>query len=91
MDNGAIRNYISPAAIKKIGLFYKQKKNLYPLVIILGDSILYRDNIIHFKTGLIQLQVKRQKIVILFNILLLGKDKAVLGMLFLQEFNPRID
>jgi len=27
----------------------------------------------------------------LFNVLPLGKDKAVLKILFLQEFNPKID
>ena len=47
------------------------------------NPILYRDGIIHFETGLIQIQVKGQKIVILFNVLLLGKDKAVLKMPFL--------
>ena len=26
-----------------------------------------------------------------FNVLLLGKDKAVLRMLFLQKFNPKIN
>ena len=35
--------------------------------------------------------VKKEKIVMSFNILLLGKDKAVLKMLYLQEFNPRIN
>jgi len=53
------------------------------LVIILGNPILYKNNIIHFTTGLIQLQVKGQKIIILFNVLLSGKNKAVLKMPFL--------
>jgi len=74
---------MSPAAIKRIGLLYKQKQNLYLLVIISGDPILYRNNIIHFKTGLVKIEIKGQKIVVLFNVLLLDKDKAVLGMPFL--------
>ena len=41
--------------------------------------------------GLVKLELKGQKIVILFNILLLGKDKAVLGMPFLREFNLKIN
>ena len=74
---------MSLTAIKRIKLSYRQKENLYPLVTISGDPILYRNNIIHFKTGPVQLQIKRQKIVILFNVLLLGKDKTVLKMPFL--------
>ena len=61
---------------------HRQKKNLYLLIIILGDPILYRDGIIYFETGLVKLVVKKQKIVMSFNVLLLGKDKAVLKMLF---------
>jgi len=53
------------------------------LVTILEDPILYRDGIIYLKTGLIRLEIKGRIIVILFNILFLGKDKAVLGILFL--------
>jgi len=37
------------------------------------------------------MELEGQKIVILFNILLLGKDKAVLGILFLREFNLKIN
>ena len=58
---------------------------------ILGDLILYRDGIIYFKTEPIKVIIKGQEVVISFNILLLGKDKAVLGMPFLQEFNPKIN
>ena len=46
MDSRPIRNYISPAAVKRIGLPYRDKENLYLLVTILGDPILYRDSII---------------------------------------------
>jgi len=74
---------MSPIAIKKMELLYKQKESPYPLVTISGDSILYRNGIIHFKTGLVELEIKRQKVVISFNVLPLGKDKAVLGMPFL--------
>ena len=50
---------------------------------ILKDPILYQDEVIYFETGLVELEIKGRHIVIFFNILLLGKDKAVLGMLFL--------
>jgi len=62
---------------------HRQKKNPYPLVTISGNSILYRDDMIYFKIGLIKVIIKEQNIVISFDVLLLGKDKAVLGMLFL--------
>ncbi len=41
-----MRNHILPAAVKKTGLPHRDKENLYLLVIILGDPILYRDGII---------------------------------------------
>ena len=82
---------MSPAAIKRIGLPHRQKENPYLLVTISGDLILYRNGIIHFKTGPVKIEIKGWKIVVLFNVLPLGKDKAVLGMPFLQEFNPKID
>ena len=41
--------------------------------------------------GPVKVKIKGRKIVISFNVLLLGKDKAVLGILFLREFNPKIN
>ena len=83
VNSGAIRNYILLDTIKWLGLPHRQKENLYPLVTILGDLIIYRDKMIYFKIRLVELELKGRCIVILFNILLLGKDEAVLGMLFL--------
>ena len=41
--------------------------------------------------GLVKIELKGQKIIILFNILPLGKNKVVLGILFLREFNLKIN
>ena len=43
------------------------------------------------ETGLIKVEIKGRKIIISFNILLLNKDKAVLGIPFFKEFNLRIN
>ena len=83
MDSGTIRNYISPAVVKRMGLPYRQKRELYPLVMISGDPISYRDGMIHFETGPVKVTIKKWKIVISFDVLPLGKDEAVLGILFL--------
>ena len=83
MDSGAIRNYILLKVIKRLGLSYRQKKDLYPLVIISGDPILYGNGIIYFEIGLVELKIKGKNVIIFFNILPLGKDEAVLGILFL--------
>jgi len=83
VDSGATRNHISLIVIRRIGLPYRQKKNPYLLVTISGDLILYRNGIIYLKTGLVEIEIKGQKIVVLFNVLLLGKDKAVLKIPFL--------
>ena len=34
-----------------MGLQYRQKRHLYPILIILGDPIAYRGGIINLKTG----------------------------------------
>ena len=91
LDSGAIRNYISLKAIERIGLSYRQKEDLYPLVTISGDPIIYRDKVIYLEIGPVEVEIERQSIVISFDILLLGKDKAVLGIPFLREYNPRIN
>ena len=91
MDSRVIRNYILLLVVRRIGLLYRDKENLYPLVTISGDPILYRDSIIWIETGLVKVEIKGRKIVISFNILLLGKDEAVLGMPFLREFNLKMN
>ena len=83
MDSGATRNYMSLAAIMRMGLPYRQKKSPYLLVIISGDLILYGDGMIYFETGPVEIEIEGQKVVVLFNVLLLGKNEAVLGMSFL--------
>jgi hypothetical protein len=46
-----MRNYILLKAVKRIGLLYRQKRDLYLLVTILGDLIAYRGGIIYLKVG----------------------------------------
>ena len=41
--------------------------------------------------GPVGVEIKGRKIIISFNILPLGKDKAVLGILFFKEFNLKIN
>ena len=47
---------------------------------ILGDLISYKNKVIHIETELVELRIKGRRVIISFNILLLGKDKAVLEM-----------
>jgi len=58
---------------------------------ILINLINYRRGIINLEIGLIIIRIKRKEITINFNILLLGNNKAVLGMLWLQEYNLKIN
>jgi hypothetical protein len=74
-----------------MGLPHRQKQDLYPLVTILGDPIAYGGGIIYLKIGPIQIVIKGRPTIMSFDILLLGKDKVVLGMPWLQEYNLRID
>ena len=74
-----------------MGLPYRQKEHLYLLITILGDQIAYRGGIINLKTGPIQLTIEGRPVRMSFNILLLGKNKVILGMPWLQEYNLKID
>ena len=52
---------------------------------------MYKDRIIYFKIGLVRLELKGRYINILFNVLLLRKDKVILEMPFLREYNLKIN
>jgi len=58
---------------------------------ILGDLINYRGGIINLEIGLVIIRIEGKEITINFNILLLGNDKVVLGMPWLQEYNLKIN
>jgi len=58
----------------------RQKEYLYLLNIILRYLINYRGGIINLEIGLVIIKIEGKEIMINFNILLLGNDKAVLGM-----------
>ena len=45
------KNHIILKTVEWLGILYKEKEYLYPLVIILGELILYKNSIINLKTG----------------------------------------
>ena len=47
---------------------------------ILGDPISYKNRVIYIKIEPVELRIKGWRVIINFNILLLGKDKVVLEM-----------
>ena len=47
---------------------------------ILRDLINYRRGIINLKIGPVTIRIKGKEVIMNFNILLLGNDKAVLGI-----------
>jgi len=47
---------------------------------ILGDLINYKGNIINLEIGLVIIKIEGKEVIINFDILLLGNNKAVLGM-----------
>jgi hypothetical protein len=81
VDSKAIKNHITPKVVKQLGLLYRQKLKLYTLVTILKDPVLYRDRIINLEIGPVQVNIKGYNIIVNFNILLLGQDEAVLGII----------
>jgi hypothetical protein len=91
VDSGVIRNHIAPKVVERLGLLYRQKLEPYALVTISGDPVPYRDGIINLEIGPVQVNIKRRNIMVNFNILPLGQDEAVLGMMWLREYNPKVD
>ena len=63
LDSKAIWNHILPKAIKRLGMAYRQK-DLYPLVIISKDPIIYKDKVIYFEIRLVKLKVEGRHIII---------------------------
>ena len=51
------------------------------LVIILGDPISYKNKVIYIKIKPVELKIKGRTVIINFDILLLGMNEAVLGIL----------
>jgi len=59
---------------------YQQKEHLYLLNIILKDLINYKRGIINLEIGLVIIKIEGKEVMMNFDILLLGNNKAVLGM-----------
>jgi hypothetical protein len=51
VNSGVIKNYITPKVVEWLGLLHRQKLELYTLVTILGDPVLYKDGIINLEIG----------------------------------------
>ena len=66
--------------MEKLKIPYRLEENIYPLVTILKDLIFYKNGVIYIKIKLVKLRIKEQKVIINFNILLLGNNKVVLKM-----------
>ena len=49
MDSKATRNHIAPQIAEQLGILYREKEYLYPLVTILGEPVLYKDSIINLE------------------------------------------
>jgi len=58
VDSRAIKNHMSPVVIRRMGLPYRQKKNLYPLVTISGDPILYENGMIYLETEPVKIEIE---------------------------------
>ena len=80
IDNKVIKNYMLFKVVKRLKIPYRQKERLYLLITILGDLISYKNEVIYIEIERVELRIKGWRVIINFNILLLKKDKAVLGM-----------
>ena len=76
-----IRNHIILKVVEQLEMPYKEKEKPYLLVTISGELILYRDSVINLEIKPIQVDIKGWSVIINFNILLLGQDKAILEII----------
>jgi hypothetical protein len=53
VNSKVIRNHITPKVVERLGMPYRQKLELYTLVTISGDPVLYRDGMINLEIGLV--------------------------------------
>jgi hypothetical protein len=53
VNSGVIRNHITPKAVERLELLYRQKLEPYTLITILGDLVLYKDKMINLEIGLV--------------------------------------
>jgi hypothetical protein len=81
VNSRVTKNYIIPSIVKQLGLLYRQKLEPYTLVTILGDLVLYKDGIINLETRPVQVNIKGKNVIVNFNILLLGQNEVVLGII----------
>ena len=55
VDNKVIKNHILLETIKWLRLPHRQKRDPYPLVMISRNLIMYKNGMIYFETGLVEL------------------------------------
>ena len=67
--------------MERLEILYKEKKHPYLLITILGEPVLYRDNIINLEIKPIQVNIKGRSVIVNFNILLLEIDEVVLKII----------
>jgi hypothetical protein len=53
VDSRVIKNYITLKVVEWLKMLYRQKLELYTLVMILRDLVPYRDGIINLEIGLV--------------------------------------
>ena len=49
MDSRVTKNHITPKIVERLEILCKEKEYPYPLVINLGELIIYKNNIINLK------------------------------------------
>ena len=53
MDSRVTKNHIILKVVERLGILYKEKEKPYSLITILGEPVLYRNNIINLEIKLI--------------------------------------
>ena len=90
VDLGSQANYVSAHAVRKAGLTQLRKQQPYPLHVANGEPMPNEERITH-EVRQVTLSIQEHEEKIDLDVFGLATHDIILGLLWLQEHNPRID
>jgi hypothetical protein len=90
IDSGAESNLINMTYVHEWDLPTRDKKNPYALMLANGEPIDSQEGIIS-KESTAQVQMNGRKMTVTFDVAGIGSSDLILGLPWLQTYNPRVD
>jgi hypothetical protein len=91
IDSGAQANFISPRTINEYGLPWVHKEVYYRLRTVEGEPVEYGNGVVTMETAPLHMTAGPITDTMVFDITEIGDQAVILGLPWLQKYNPRID